>query len=172
MSARSKSASSFRDVDDDVLIRATLARDDRAWRELMRRYEPPLRHALRDTHALDDEQLDDVIGDLWLRLLDDDMQRLQTFSGRGGSALAFLTMHAAEVARARARREKATPVFVPLDEARAIAAPPNRARPHRNDVNGLAALLQLPDEIHALRAEIAASAVHSINCAVRSLHRF
>src|SRR5258708_13668174 len=74
--------------DDDKLLDAVLARDSRAWRELVQRYECRLRDAIReavtDEHDVTESDVDDVLGDFWLLLLEDDLRRLR---GRRASDL-------------------------------------------------------------------------------------
>jgi excisionase family DNA binding protein len=83
-----------------------LDRDERAWRELQRRFDPALREIVR--HAVADRQvtsahIDDVLANSWLQLVEDDFRRLRTFSAADGAPLlAWLTLHVATVARERA----------------------------------------------------------------------
>jgi hypothetical protein len=82
-------ALSIEDLDDLTLVQTcigsvsvsvSLVQD--AWRELVRRYEPLLRGMVtkrfaRLTHRLPSDAADDVIGDLYVRILDDNMHALR-----------------------------------------------------------------------------------------------
>src|SRR5262245_41419329 len=69
--------------DEARLAEALLAHDGEAWREFVHSFEPLLRyqaaHLLgRAAHrVLDFDEINDVVGDLYLRLLEDDMRRLR-----------------------------------------------------------------------------------------------
>jgi len=148
-----------------ALLRRALAREDRAWKDLVRRFDEPLRNAVRDlTEAIDplsDEQLDDLLGEFWLRIVEDDLRRLRLFRGSTDDSLrAFLTMHVTQLAREHLELAEEEPPLVSLKEAKRIPQPaPTRRRPapaRPADLSGLAALLSLPDEVHALRSEVAA----------------
>jgi excisionase family DNA binding protein len=120
-----------RTLADPALFGAVLANDERAWRELVRRYEGPLREVVREAtqaiHPLSEVQIDDVLGDFWLRLIEGDMRRLRAFkASRKSALLAFLTMHAAHVAYEHIRRIGGEPMMIPLDEVRDVADLPRR----------------------------------------------
>jgi excisionase family DNA binding protein len=115
-------------LDDRTLLEAVLARDETAWRELVRRFDEPLHEAVRAaTDAiwpLARDQIDDVLGELWLRLLDDDMRRLRALdSSRASALLVWLTMQVAHVAYEYLRRLGAQPPMVSLHAARNVAVP-------------------------------------------------
>jgi excisionase family DNA binding protein len=105
--------------------------------------------------------VEDVLGDFWLRLVDDDMRWLRAFDpARGGSLLAFLALRVGQTAAEYARRLTEQPTFVGLNDVKRVAAPaPGDARRNTRavpaDVSGLAALLALPAELQALRADVA-----------------
>jgi len=107
---------------------AVLARDASAWRVFVAYYDGRLRavvqHATETTHPLTDAEIDDVLGDFWLALVANDMRRLRAFNPERGSALlTWLTFLVAQVACEHIRRISDGPVFVPLQEARNVAAP-------------------------------------------------
>jgi excisionase family DNA binding protein len=108
---------------------------------------------------LTSEQIDDIIGDFWLRLLEDDMRRLRAFKpSHGGALLSWMTMQVSHVAYEQIRRLSRDSGLVSLDDAAELPstsrANPRRQAAQRNDVSGLAQLLQLPVEVQALRAEV------------------
>ena len=88
------------DLDDRELMEQVLRRNPRAWRVLVRRHEDRLREAVREIadaeQPLSDDQIDDVLGELWLLLLEDDLRRLRSF--RGDDLGAWLAMVGAQVA--------------------------------------------------------------------------
>ena len=96
-------------VDDAALIERVLRRDEQAWRELVRANEPTLRALVQDNEELSASDVDDVIGELWLRIVDDDRRRLRRFAAtRPASLDAWLAMQASQVAHsflANARTE-------------------------------------------------------------------
>jgi excisionase family DNA binding protein len=150
--------------DSVALLKRALGRNDRAWNDLVRRFDEPLRTVVRDLteaiHPLSDEQVDDLLGDFWLRVVDDDMRCLRFFRGAtDDSLLAFLTMHVTQLAKEYLSKLRSEPVLVSLEEVKRVPQPPAPRRPAPSgrpaDVAGLAALLALPDEVHALRAEVA-----------------
>ncbi len=146
---------------DVALLAEVISGSDRAWRRFIKQYELSAAQdrarvhrtrSIRSTPA----QLDDVMGDFWLRMVDDDRRWLRRFRGGGTSLEAFLRLHALEVAQQHLRRLVDEPVTVPLDEAHDVpVVRESRAavRPH-SDLTGLAALLQLPIEMQALRSDV------------------
>lgn len=63
------------------LIEAVLKRDARAWAEFVRRYEGALRTEVQlVASGISDEDVDDVLGDLWLRLVEDDLRHIRAFA--------------------------------------------------------------------------------------------
>src|SRR4051812_31592295 len=93
-------------ADDRELLAAVLARDARAWRKLVAAHESHLRDAVREAASAEreitDDQIDDVLGDFWLLLLEDDLRRLRGFSGDDLGA--WLTMLAGQLAVNHLRR--------------------------------------------------------------------
>jgi hypothetical protein len=107
--------------DDAKLLAAVLARDSRAWRDLVRHHEVALRAAIREAsdRELSDHEVDDTLGDFWLLLLEDDLRRLREF--RGSDLAGWLSMLAGQVAVNRARKLAREPVMEPLHELRNLA---------------------------------------------------
>lgn len=93
------------DLDDSELLEQVCRRDPRAWRTLVRRHEARARRAVRDVAdaecPLTDDQVDDIVGDTWLLLLEDDLRRLRSF--RGDDLGAWVAMIASQVAMNTAR---------------------------------------------------------------------
>lgn len=113
-------------LDDAALLAGVLARDEAAWREFVRRFSPALRDAVRATtdEPMQEQDVSDVLGDFWLRMIDDDMRRLRAFDPSRGVALdSWLAIRAAQVAYERTTAERAGPRFEPLEEARHVPAP-------------------------------------------------
>src|SRR6185312_11567406 len=123
MSARVAAVSSPTQLDDTDLLRAVLAQDARAWRELVRRHESALRDAVRESAdgELADDDVDDILGDFWLFLLEDDLRRLRAFGG--SDLLGWLSILIGQVASNRMRKAARQPRMEPLDEAK-LPAPP------------------------------------------------
>jgi excisionase family DNA binding protein len=141
-------------TDETVELRAALERDEAAWRRFVARYDGALRsvvrHAAEHDNPLSEDQVDEVLGDFWLAIVANDMSLLRRFNpARGASLLTWLTFHVAQIAYEHLRRLGEQPTFVPLHEARHVAAP--AARPSR------------------LRNEAATD--HSIEGAIRSVVR-
>jgi excisionase family DNA binding protein len=149
------------DADNErALVRQVLAGDEHAWQKLVRRFDGPLREIVRESadaiDPLSDEQLDDVMGDFWLRMVEDDRRWLRRFRGKG-SLDAFFRFQVLAVAHDHIQRLRREPTMVSFDEKRHIpvAREPVTARRPSSDVAGLAALLQLPVEMQALRSDVA-----------------
>jgi DNA-directed RNA polymerase specialized sigma24 family protein len=107
---------------DEKLMADVLARDRRAWRMLVELHEPALRSVVREAapleHSLSDDEIDDVLGDFWLLLLEDDLRRLRGFQQSGGSDLgAWLALVVHEVTRKELRRRTRQPKMVAFDDA-------------------------------------------------------
>ena len=121
MSARADMAG----LDDAALLHRVLAREGRAWREFIRRFDPALRevvHAATESSDFDDGRIDDVIGDLWLALCETDMQRLRAYDRtRGLPLVAWLAAQATRVAMKHMRRLAREPEFVPLADVADLA---------------------------------------------------
>jgi excisionase family DNA binding protein len=115
-------------VDEEALIERVLRRDEQAWRELVRANEPTLRALVQENEELSESDVDDVIAELWLRVLDDDRRRLQRFAAtRPASLDAWLAMQASQVAHAFvAKRGRKT---ISIDDVPPIADRPRIPRP-------------------------------------------
>jgi excisionase family DNA binding protein len=157
--------------DERRLVQAALEGDERAWHRLVRRYDGPLREIVREStdaiQPLTDEQLEDVIGDFWLRMVEDDRRWLRRF--RGDSSLeTFLRFQALAVAHEHVQRLRREPVTLSFDEKRyvPVARESSPAKRAHADVSGLAALLQLPIEMQALRSDVT-----QLRAAVEQLRR-
>jgi DNA-directed RNA polymerase specialized sigma24 family protein len=108
---------------DRELCESCLRRDERAWREFMRRFDGSLRGVVykrlrRSEKRLPNDFKDDVMGDFYVRLTSNDLGPLRSFDWSKGSAffswLAFLaTQCAVDYLRAALNQ----PVFVALTEA-------------------------------------------------------
>jgi excisionase family DNA binding protein len=117
-----------RRVNEAGLIELVLRRDEQAWRELVRATEPALRALVRENEALSAADVDDVIAELWLRILDDDRRRLRRFATtRPASLDAWLAMQASQVVHVFVARRG--PKTVSLDDVPPIADRPTVPRP-------------------------------------------
>jgi excisionase family DNA binding protein len=108
-------------VDSD-LVRLTLAGDQAAWREIMRRYDTPLHQAIFDAAlepTINPAEVDDLMSEFWLSLVESDMRKLRAFNpSRGAALLSWLTIQLVQALREHERRRAAEPEMVPLDEVR------------------------------------------------------
>jgi len=130
----SRPGKDFAAADAVALLRAALARDERAWTELVRRFDGPLRKVVREAtdaiHPLADVEIDDVLGEFWLGLVEDDFRRLRALHPSRGSALrAWLVLHVSQVAHDHLRRLGHEPPLLPLHEARHVADPSSEQGP-------------------------------------------
>jgi hypothetical protein len=82
----------LRELDETALVRRLLTSDPAAWREFMRRYDSELRGQVAGTLSeamrsiLDSDAVDDVIGDLYLRIINRNMRKLRFWaSSRSGT---------------------------------------------------------------------------------------
>ena len=109
-------ASDPRDFGDNQLVRAALAHDGAAWRELMRRHTAPLLEAARDAGASSEADADEAVAALWRSLEDDDLRELRAFeSARGAALLSWLTVQLCRLLSTRPGTRNATPVSPPVD---------------------------------------------------------
>jgi hypothetical protein len=127
-SASSKADQDVRTLDDGSLVERVIERDERAWRELVRRFDQPLRdvvaHATTATHQLESDEIDDVLGEFWLWLVEDNRKRLRTFDrSRGTSVLTWLTFLVSHVAHEHVFRKRQEPATERLDAVREVMDP-------------------------------------------------
>lgn len=91
---------------DVAILAAVLRREPRAWRDLVRRHDARLREAVQEIAGsedpLPDADVDDVLGDFWLMLLEDDLRRLRGFTG--DDLEGWMSMLAGQLAINRARK--------------------------------------------------------------------
>jgi excisionase family DNA binding protein len=106
-------------LDERALLDGVLARDQRAWTQLVHRFSGALRATIREAvgDRLSDAQLDDVFGDFWLKLLEDDMRRVRSFAASRGAPLAsWLTIQVSQVANEFLLRVSEEPITVSLGD--------------------------------------------------------
>jgi hypothetical protein len=103
-----------RDMSKSELMSRVLARDQRAWREFVRAHESALREVARE--IVGESEVDDVLGDFWLLLLEDDMRRLRNVSADDIGA--WLGVLVSQVAANQARRLARRSEIEPFDEQR------------------------------------------------------
>jgi excisionase family DNA binding protein len=119
MSAKASTFARAREPKTDVdLVASTVAGDQSAWREMICRYDVALREAIRDAAitSLDDTDIDDVMGDFWLSLMEDDKRRLRSFNpSRGAALLSWLTIQLIQDLRKREQKRAAEPEIISLD---------------------------------------------------------
>lgn len=115
----------LRGCDDAALVRLTLERDEAAWREMMRRHTAPLRQAVRDgCDAISESEIDDIMGELWLSLIELGMRRLRTFDlSRGATLLTWLTIRVSQLVHGREQRRQTAPAMISLEEAGELPDP-------------------------------------------------
>ena len=102
----------LKELEDDALLALCLERDQAAWREFTRRFEPALRkqvfkvvsNALKT--ILDSDAVDDVIGELYVDILEADMRKLRFWheGNRKAAITSWLTMIANGIAVEHIRR--------------------------------------------------------------------
>lgn len=97
---------------DAELMSGLLSRDEEAWSEFFTRFDPLLRRAVHRTlrgalqSMLDSDAIDDVLGDLYVELLERDMHKLRVWalSAQQASLRTWLSMLVAQVAIEHYRR--------------------------------------------------------------------
>jgi hypothetical protein len=78
---------------DREVLDACIRKDERAWRELHRRYDKPLRAAAskrlgeRLVERLPSDFRDDIMGNFWLKVVERDMANLRSFDWEQSSGL-------------------------------------------------------------------------------------
>jgi excisionase family DNA binding protein len=110
-----------RAASDRSLLTAALEGDQGAWRKLVTEYQPQLRDVVRAaTSTLSEAQIDDVLGELWLRVVENDMRWLRSCDpARGPSLLSILTFHVSQIAHEHEAQLSSEPKWVALDEVSA-----------------------------------------------------
>jgi DNA-directed RNA polymerase specialized sigma24 family protein len=96
----------MRTLGDPELVDLCLRRDQEAWREFVRRFEPVLRHQVGRTLSrarqtvMGSDAVDDVIGDLYLQTLEGNMRKLRVWyqSERKAALASWLSMIATGIA--------------------------------------------------------------------------
>ena len=89
-------------LDEAALLRGVLRRDPMAWREFVRRYEPVMRRQIGRVLSCRKDITDEVMSDVYLRLLDKNMRKLRAFDrSRGATLGTWLGMVACDAARRR-----------------------------------------------------------------------
>lgn len=102
----------YRHLDEGVLSGRMLAHDERAWREFLRRYNPVLRHQIGKVIGrarrtlLASDVIDDILGDLYVDLIERDMRKVRIWSEgpRKARFASWLGMIASQVAIDHIRR--------------------------------------------------------------------
>lgn len=123
--------------DDATLLERVLRRDERAWRELVQAHEPALRALFEENEELLASDVDDVIAELWLRVVEDDRRRLRRFAQtRPSSLAAWLAMQASQAAHAFVA--KRGPTTSSIDDVPPIADRPRLPRPRSSDPRSFA----------------------------------
>jgi excisionase family DNA binding protein len=113
--------------DDAALLAEVVAGSEQAWRRFVKKYDPLLRDVVHQATAenpLDKSDMDDVLGEFWAAVVANNMRLLRSFNpSRGSTLLTWLTFHVAGIASDYIAQRAEEPTFVPLDEARNVAAP-------------------------------------------------
>jgi hypothetical protein len=112
---------------DRAVLDACIGPDNRAWRELVRRYDAPLRAAVYKRlrpflDHLPSDFRDDVMGAFWLKVIDNNMGALRSFNWSAGTALYnWFARIVGQCAIDYVRIELDRPKFVPLAKAHGVA---------------------------------------------------
>lgn len=117
-----------KDWTDRELLDACIRKDDRAWRELHRRYDEPLRGAAYKrlgrslVERLPSDWRNDVMGDFWLKLLERDMANIRCFDWNKGKALyKWFAKLVSQCAVDYASTILDQPDFAPVEDAHEVA---------------------------------------------------
>lgn len=108
-------------VDEAALLRGVLGRDERAWRELLQRYNATINKRMkfllgrcwRRFRASDTPE--DIRAEVYAALTKNDMGRLRAFDPKRGSLKAWLSMITQQVTLTELERLMRRPMPVPLD---------------------------------------------------------
>ena len=118
-----------RELDDARLVRAAIAHDLSAWRELMRRHTAALLEAARDAGSSTEADADELVARLWRWLADDDMRQLRAFDAtRGAALLSWLAVRLCRLADAPPAVPP-SPAEAPPEAPRDIAGADNADSP-------------------------------------------
>ena len=118
-----------RDMKDAALLRAVLASDAGAWREFVRRFDKAMRRCVRGVagryrNVRSSDDIDEVMGEVYLGLVADDMQRLRAFDETRGRRLSsWVGLLSIKMAHDYYRGLRRVPQFAGLDEAADVADP-------------------------------------------------
>lgn len=120
-------------AEEVALLEALLAGEDR-WTEFVKRYERLIASCVlkvlrRYGASFSSEDLDDLIGDVWLQLLRDDMKKLRQYDAQRGFRIAsFIGLVATNttIDHLRSREVEATPLDNIMEDYVALAAAPAR----------------------------------------------
>jgi RNA polymerase sigma-70 factor (ECF subfamily) len=142
-----------------LLVAATKSQHDRLWGEFVHRYERLIAScvvkALRRYGAsFSRDDLDDLVGDVWVTLLRDDMRKLRQYDAQRGFRIAsFLGLVAtnATIDHLRARQAEATPLDEVMEDYASMRAEAPRDTVEAREEAELAraALAQLSGEERA-----------------------
>jgi RNA polymerase sigma-70 factor (ECF subfamily) len=114
--------SEVRALDDRELIDRVIARDDAAWKEFMRRYQPKIRGAIfsvlkKYAPVLNSDAREDILQDFYLSLLDRDAYKLRVFDPKKGRNLgSWLNLLACNSAFDHARKIVSHPRTSDIDD--------------------------------------------------------
>lgn len=119
----------YREMKDAALLRAVLASDGAAWREFVRRFDKAMRRCVRGVagryrNVRSSDDSDDVMGEVYLGLVADNMQKLRAFDEERGRRLSsWVSLLSIKMAHDYYRNLRRTPQFTGLEEAVDVADP-------------------------------------------------
>jgi excisionase family DNA binding protein len=148
---------------DDALLELALAKNQRAWREIVRRHDSTMHEVASDAN-FDAPAVEDVVADVWVALLEDDMRRLRIYdSARGVPLGEWLNLQATRVAARHLKRQATSPALLSRDEVerlpdpRTIGREPPRARPTSSSVDSAIRLAVAEAVRDVVRIEVRAA---------------
>jgi hypothetical protein len=124
--ADASATTDLKDWTDREVLDACIRKDQRAWRELHRRYDAPLRVAAYKrlkplVTRLPSDFRDDVMGAFWLKVVERDMAHLRCFNWGAGTALyKWFARLVGQCATDYAGMILDQPDFAPLKDAREV----------------------------------------------------
>lgn len=113
--------SDLRRVQDYALLQAAIGKDPRAWQELLRRFRPLifrciLRVVRRYGAVLDNEDINEIFGEVCVSILHNDMHKLRAYDpGRGARLSSWLGLLAINAAHDFLRQITRRPAVVQLE---------------------------------------------------------